>query len=145
LQIIWSFRPKLNQRYKQKQNYYIFKNVFDFFTDKSSEDIPTLPSVNVNTQADKLLVQNVDAYYNTNVVLVDPRLIVRKKTGSYIVLPISGRVTIDTTLRKLGIVLPRLKLTDDIESLGEKLEILFQPDPRYQFQQRISYDLQSNR
>ena len=104
-----------------------------FSTDKSSEDIPILPSINVNTQADKLLVQNVDAYYNTNVVLVDPRLIVRKKAGSYIVLPISGRVTIDTTVRKLGVLLPRLKLTDDIEALGDKIEILFQPDPRCQF------------
>ncbi len=106
------------------------------FSDKSSEDIPILPSINVNTQADKLLVQNVDAYYNANVVLVDPRLIVRKKAGKYIVLPISGRVTIDTTLKKLGVLLPRLKLTDDIEALGDKIEILFQPDPRCQFKNR---------
>ena len=53
--------------------------------------------------------------------------------GGYIVLPNSVFVSIDTSARKLGVVLPRIILPDDAErNAVDKVEVLFQPNPREQ-------------
>ncbi len=53
--------------------------------------------------------------------------------GGYIVLPNSVFVSMDTSARKLGVVLPRIPLPDDAErNAVNKVEVLFQPNPREQ-------------
>ena len=62
---------------------------------------------------------------------IEPRLIVRKKSGEFVVLPNFGNVIIDAAVRKLGIGLRRFALPDDVELKQVGLvEFLYQPDPR---------------
>ena len=58
-------------------------------------------------------------------------MIVLKKSGGYIVLANSGFVTIKTSIRKLGLTLPRIVLPDDAQVVQDHVEVLFQPDPRF--------------
>jgi hypothetical protein len=65
--------------------------------------------------------------------VAEPRLLLRQIGGGYIVLPNAVHVSIETTARKLGVVLPRIILPADVaREAGDSVEILFQPNPREQ-------------
>ena len=66
---------------------------------------------------------------------VEPRLIVRNKSGEFVVLQNFGHVVIDAAVRKLGVSLRRFALPDGVElnrAEADSVELLYQPDPRSQ-------------
>ena len=66
---------------------------------------------------------------------VEPRLIVRNKSGEFVVLQNFGHVVIDAAVRKLGVSLRRFALPDGVElkrAEADLVELLYQPDPRSQ-------------
>jgi ankyrin repeat protein len=104
----------------------------DFEGLDSKKDIPLLPDCNVTSATSKLIVQNMDPFFNTKETLSQPRLILKQMGGGFIVLPNSVFVSADTSSRKLGVVLPRVSLPDNAIRSVDSVEILFQPNPRDQ-------------
>jgi len=104
----------------------------DLTAQDSKKDIPILPDCNVTTPASKLIVQNMDPFFNTKENLSHPRMILKQIGGGFIVLPSSVFVSTDTATRKLGVVLPRIPVPDNAVRGSDSIEILFQPNPRDQ-------------
>jgi hypothetical protein len=65
--------------------------------------------------------------------MTEPRLILKRVGGGYVVLPAAVFVSVDTSGRRLGVRLPRVALpADAARDAAAVVEVLFQPNPRDQ-------------